>query len=68
MAPEFWTFSFQSNEIGEIHTSIWSPDHFWLYTGWCDHPAKWLGQFFLDYAYSTPAGVAYRLAYGIGKE
>ena len=24
-----------------------------------------IGRFFLDYAYSTPAGTAYRLAYGI---
>ena len=27
-----------------------------------------LGRFFLSYAYSTPAGTAYRLAYGIGRE
>ena len=27
-----------------------------------------LGQFFLRYAYSTPAGTAYRLTYGVPKE
>jgi len=28
---------------------------------------KEIGRFFLDYAYSTPAGIAYRLAYGVPK-
>lgn len=31
-------------------------------TGW---NSQKLGRFFLSYAYSTPAGVAYRLTYGI---
>ncbi len=30
-------------------------------------PSRAIGRFFLSYAYSTPAGIAYRLAYGVPK-
>lgn len=65
MAPEFWKFIHSS--IGShVSRTDGSLDFHIPVTGF-GMPPQAIGKFFLRYAYSTPAGVAYRLTYGVPK-
>jgi hypothetical protein len=63
-----WGFAITSTDWGRkdyLHVSDRDVDPFLAPEA--ETPLQVIGRFFLNYAYSTPAGVAYRLTYGVPK-